>query len=139
MKTRVKCVELRTLDGKVILVLYLYEKEIDLEDNQEQQKPEKLQSIETPDAKKELKAEKSEKPKTADSTFSEKEPLMTDAQKRYLFRILAERGIEGDRAYEHLKELFQVDSLKEVTRLEASKAIEALLSEGRGGKDGVPF
>jgi len=139
MKTRVKCIELRTLDGKVILVLYLYEKEIDLENNQEQQKPEKLQSIETPEAKKELKGEKPEKPKSADSVSSEKEPLMTDAQKRYLFRILAERGIEGDRAYEHLKELFQVDSLKEVTRLEASKAIEALLSEGRGGKDGVPF
>ena len=35
MKTKVKCLDLRTVDGKVILVLYLYEKEIVLEDNQE--------------------------------------------------------------------------------------------------------
>jgi len=139
MKTKAKCVELRTLDGKVILVLYLYEKEVGLEDNLEQQRPEKLEPTERSEAKKELKGGKPEKPKTTDFASQEKEPLMTDAQKRYLFRILAERGIEGDKAYEQLKEIFQVNSLKEVTKLEASKAIEALLNEGRGGKDGVPF
>ena len=123
MKTKAKCVDLRTVDGKVILVLYLYEKEIDLEDNPEQ-----------PAEKQEAKREK---PKSGRS--QDKESMMTDAQKRYLFRILAEGGIEGDKAYERLKELFQVDSLKEVTKLEASRAIEHLLSEGNGGKDGVPF
>jgi len=55
---------------------------------------------------------------------------MTDAQKRYLFRILAERGIEEDQAHQHLKELFGVDSLKDVSKHEASKAIENLLNEG---------
>jgi len=50
-----------------------------------------------------------------------------------------ERGIEGDKAYERLKELFQVDTLKEVTKLEASRGIESLLSEGKGGADGIPF
>jgi hypothetical protein len=123
MKTKAKCVDLRTVDGKVILVLYLYDKEIDLEDDQE--KP-----AEEPEAKK-------EKPKTGNP--QNKEPVMTDAQKRYLFRILAERGIEGDKAYDRLKELFQVDTLKEITKLEASKTIEYLLSEGKGGTDGVPF
>jgi len=123
MKTKAKCVDLRTVDGKVILVLYLYEKEIVLEDNPEQ-------PAEKPEAKR-------EKPKSGGS--QDKEPMMTDAQKRYLFRILAERGAEGDKAYERLKELFQVDSLKEITKLEASKAIEYLLSEGKGGANGVPF
>ena len=51
---------------------------------------------------------------------------MTDAQKRYLFRILAEYGIEGDEAHDKLKDIFQVDSLKEITKLEASKMIEHL-------------
>ena len=123
MKTKAKCVDLRTVDGKVILVLYLYDKEIDLEDDQE--KP-----AEKPEAKK-------EKPKTGNP--QDKESMMTDAQKRYLFRILAERGIEGDKAYERLKELFQVDTLKEITKLEASRAIESLLNEGKGSANGIPF
>lgn len=79
MKTKVKCLDLRTVDGKVILVLYLYDKEIVLEDNQEA-------PAEKPEAKK-------DKPKNGNGD----EPMMTDAQKRYLFRILAERGIEGDK------------------------------------------
>lgn len=57
---------------------------------------------------------------------------MTDAQKRYLFRILAEQGKEGEEAHEHLKKMFQVKTLKEVTKLEASQAIERLLA-GKGG------
>ncbi len=60
--------------------------------------------------------------------------FMTDAQKRYLFRILADQGKEGEDAHEYLKtKVFQVESLKEVTRLEASQAIERLLAESKGG------
>jgi hypothetical protein len=103
------------------LVLYLYEKEIVLEDNQEA-------PAEKPEAKK-------DKPKNGNGD----EPAMTDAQKRYLFRILAERGIDGDKAYSRLKEIFQVDALKEITKMEASRAIERLLSEGKGASDGIPF
>jgi len=123
MKNKVKCVELRTIDGKAILVLYLYEKEITLEDSPKT-------NTEKPEAKKE---------DPAASAPEEKVPIMTQAQKRYLFRILAEQGIEGDEAYQYLKDFFQVDSLKEVTKLEASKAIEQLIGEGKGGKNGVPF
>ncbi len=66
--------------------------------------------------------------------------MMTDAQKRYLFRLLADRGIEEDKAHERLKELLHVDSLIEATKTEASKAIECLLEENKGGKgDGIPF
>ena len=66
-------------------------------------------------------------------------PPMTDAQKRYLFRLMADKGIEGDKAHQRLRELFQVDSLKEVSKLEASKMIERLLEEGKGGVDEPPF
>lgn len=125
MEKKVRCIELRTSDGKVILNLYLYDKEMTLEDNPEASVTEK------PETRKEKGQVKS--PQTD-------EPLMTDAQKRYLFRILAEKGIEGDEAHQQLKDLFQVGSLKEVTKLEASRMIERLLEEVRGGEDdGSPF
>ena len=52
---------------------------------------------------------------------------MTDAQKRYLFRILADQGIEGDQALSYLKERLGVESLGNVTKREASALIEELL------------
>ena len=124
MKSKAKRIELRTPDGEVILVLNLNEKEIVLEDNQE------TSSSQKKEAKKE---------KTQSSSRQTEDPPMTDAQKRYLFRILADKGTEGDKAHEHLKSLFQVDSLKEVTKLEASKMIERLLEEAKGDNDGPPF
>ena len=57
--------------------------------------------------------------------------MMTDAQKRYLFRILADRGCEGDQAHAHLKKLFGVELLKDVTKLEASRGIEKLLEQAQ--------
>jgi hypothetical protein len=124
MNDKARRIELRTADGKVILVLYLYE-EIALEE-----KP-KAKESPKPDAK-------TSNPQNARP--SAENPLMTDAQKRYLFRILAEHGIEGDKAYEKLKELFQVDALKEISKLEASKMIERLLAESKGeADDRTPF
>ena len=68
---------------------------------------------------------------------------MTDSQKRFLFRIMAERGKTGEEAHEHLKGLFKAKSLKDVTKLEASQLIEALLAfspaQGNGGGDGSSF
>lgn len=122
MEKKARCIEVRTNDGKVILSFYLYDKEI--EDNPKA-------SVEKPEVKKE---------KGQISNPQTDEPLMTDAQKRYLFRILAEKGTEGDNAHEKLKDLFQVDSLKEVTKLEASRMIERLLGENKGGgNDGSPI
>jgi len=71
-------------------------------------------------------------PKANDNPLAQ-DALMTDAQKRYLFRILADQGKEGEEAHEYLKKLFQVNSLKEATKLEASQAIERLLAEQKGG------
>ncbi len=120
MKAKVKCIELRTIDGKVLFILHLYEKEMDLEGYPEA-------PADKPESKKE----------TPKNVGQGREAMMTDAQKRFLFRILAERGLEGDKAYDRLKELFQVDTLKEVTKMEASRAIESLLGQGNGGKNGV--
>ena len=124
MKDKARRLELRTVDGKVILVLYLYE-EIAVEDQS------KAKESPTPDAG---------KAKPQNSSPLKENPPMTDAQKRYLFRIMAEKGFENDQAYSKLKELFQVDSLREVTKLEASKMIERLLEEAKGeSHDAVPF
>jgi hypothetical protein len=58
---------------------------------------------------------------------------MTDAQKKFLFRICADQGIEGEEAHNKLKELFGVKSLLEVSKFEASKMIESMLAETKGG------
>ena len=66
--------------------------------------------------------------------------LMTYPQKRFLWRILAQQGIEGNKVQEHLLKLFQADSLNEVTKVEASRMIERLLKETEGGEaSGIPF
>ena len=54
---------------------------------------------------------------------------MTAAQKRYLFRLLAERGMDKEKAHAYLKNMFIVEDLKTVTKVEASQAIEKLLAE----------
>lgn len=126
MEKKARYIELRTTEGKPIVSFYLFEKEVSLEDKQD-----------TASGKK----QETRKEKDQQGNNQNNDSLMTDAQKRYLFRILAEQGIEGDKAHEHLKKLFDVDTLKEVTKFEASRMIERLLSEAKGGEDdaGSPF
>jgi len=57
---------------------------------------------------------------------------MSDAQKRYLFRILADQGLEGDQALSHIKERFGVEDLSNVTKREASGLIEEILGSPAG-------
>ena len=64
---------------------------------------------------------------------SEKKPdLMTNAQKRYLFQLLAELGIEGEAAHENLKETFGVKTLTRLTKKQASDKIKELRQELEG-------
>jgi hypothetical protein len=63
---------------------------------------------------------------------------MTDAQKKFLFRICADQGIEGEEAHTKLKELFGVESLKDVSKFDASKMIESMLAEAKGGNGNGP-
>ena len=52
---------------------------------------------------------------------------MTENQRRYLFRILAGYGIEGDAAHQYLKDKLGVATLTGVSKLEATKLIDRLL------------
>ena len=63
---------------------------------------------------------------------------MSEAQRRYLFRILAGQGYQKEAAEERMKDLFMVDSLSAVTKAQATKMIDELLhpapaGESRGG------
>ena len=112
MEKEARLIELRDRNGGLILSFLITEKSFN-------------------EPPKEIKNDPSN-PKRNENPLAQ-DAFMTDAQKRYLFRILAEQGKEGEEAHEYLKKLFDVNSLKEVTKLEASQAIERLLSEQKGG------
>jgi hypothetical protein len=59
--------------------------------------------------------------------------LMTDAQKKFIFRICGSRGMKGESIHSYMKKFFGVNDLKEVTKQEASGMIEQLLAENNGG------
>ena len=122
----IEVIEVRTLDGKPLLSLTVSDKEVVLRDLRDKNSN---QGTDT----------KGERNQT--SGQQNNDSPMTDAQKRYLFRILADQGTEGDKAHEYLKKLFQVEALKDVTKFEASRMIERLLSETKGGEvdDPAPF
>jgi hypothetical protein len=62
---------------------------------------------------------------------------MTEAQRRYLFRILSGQGYQREAAEEHLKDLFEVERLTAVTKAAATKMIDELLNAAPGnGTDG---
>jgi predicted amidohydrolase YtcJ len=71
-----------------------------------------------------------------DAALGNPDTPMTERQRVYLFRILAQRGLIGDQAHEELKKAFQVASLKEVTRTQASEMIEKLLTTFGNGEGG---
>lgn len=61
---------------------------------------------------------------------------MTEAQRRYLFRILAGQGYQREAAEERLKDLFEVSVLTQVTKVAATKMIDELLNAAPGnGED----
>jgi hypothetical protein len=75
-----------------------------------------------------------------------KEPSekMTDAQRRYIFRILASAGIEGEKARKTILDQLDVSDVREVTKTQASWLIEKLKNdisrwqEKKGGSHGSP-
>ena len=67
-----------------------------------------------------------------------KDEFMTDAQKRFLFRLLSELGMEEKEAHEALKQRFNVSTLKQATKFEASQAIEAILEKQRNERPDGP-
>lgn len=65
---------------------------------------------------------------------------MSEAQRRYLFRILAGQGYQREAAEDRLKDLFQVSVLAEITKVAATQMIDRLLNPvpaNAGGGNGA--
>jgi hypothetical protein len=64
---------------------------------------------------------------------------MSEAQRRYLFRLAAGRGYPGGRGEEFLKDRLGVERLAEATRAEASALIDELVhsAPARGAGNGA--
>ncbi len=137
-KGKERCIELRNGQGRTLFGLYIFDRATGSEDKPkgpDNPKPEKPETKKATAKKPEGKGEK--KPANANEPHSNGEP-MTDPQKRYLFRLLADQGLEGDSAYKYLKDHFQVTSLKDITKLETSKVIDRLVTEAQGGEHARP-
>ena len=65
------------------------------------------------------------------------EPRMTDPQKRYLFRLLAQQGVEGKQAEAHLRDYFRVQNLRDVSKAGASQLIEELIADQKEAGGGA--
>jgi hypothetical protein len=62
---------------------------------------------------------------------------MSEAQRRYLFRLMASQGYQREAAEERLKDLFKVPALAHVSKLAATQMIDRLLATAPGnGSDG---
>lgn len=112
MEKTAKCFEIRMSDGKLLASLRVYDVSVVEQENGNY----------TP------------KPEAAKNGGNGNGDTMTEPQQRKLFRLLAERGIEGEKALARLKELFRVNTLKEVTKRDASQAIDRLLKEAPNGQ-----
>lgn len=118
MEAKTKVIEVRTAEGKLIVSFSVTERPVNAENR----------SAPPGNQRNENRREGNQGNGPAGEEAS-----MTDAQKRYLFRILADQGIDGEGAYEHLEGLFRVGTLKEVSKFDASKMIERLLGGAQGG------
>ncbi len=121
----VKLIEVRTNKGELLCSLKI--KEVRIESKEEKTNIFQEEELGKGDGNEQKESV------NKDGNSYGKNDMMSYAQKRYIFRLLADQGIEGDEAHENLKERFQVDSLKEVTKTEASQVIEKLLEEQKGG------
>ena len=61
---------------------------------------------------------------------------MSEAQRRYLFRIMAGQGYQREAAEERLKDIFEVSALTEITKVSATKMIDELLNAAPGNGNG---
>ena len=76
-------------------------------------------------------------PPRAAQTTNGSDGAMSEAQRRYLFRLLAGKGYKGEAAEEYIKDRLQVGRLSEINRRDASALIEELVQpsapNGGGG------
>jgi len=122
MEKKVTCLEVLSSSAELLFTVLLYEK--DGVKNESTAPPKDNGQHKSTGHR---NGDGQDKPRSTDA-------MMSDAQKRYMFRLLAEQGFEGDQAYAHLKKDFRIGSLSEVTKQEASNIIESLLANAKGGK-----
>jgi len=118
MTKNAKCIEVRSADGQLIFTLRLYDEAQGQGAN-----------AKSPAGRNGRQAN-NQRSQGQDGNDDKDGDAMTDAQKRYLFRILADQGTEGEQALSYLKERFGVDVLTNVSKREASGLIEELLGNG---------
>lgn len=111
-----KCIEVYSPGGVLLFRAYFSEKEF----------PERAQPNADP------KPEQSSAPRVEPANG---EP-MSNAQQRFLFRLYALRGVEGEKAEAQLKRELKVGSLKDITKGEASKIIDRMITEKGGNGHG---
>ncbi|MFC2088270.1 hypothetical protein ACFLSX_01585 [Calditrichota bacterium] len=69
--------------------------------------------------------------KATDNSDSNNEFEMTEPQRRFIFRLLAEKkGLKNAQAENFLKDHFQISSIRDITKTAASGLIEDLLEGG---------
>src|SRR5258706_5150423 len=61
---------------------------------------------------------------------------MSEAQRRYLFRLMSGQGYQREAAEERLKDIFEVSALTEITKVAATKMIDELLAAAPGNGTG---
>lgn len=94
----------------------------------------------------ELSPEEAEAPPSLKNRSTERKPVreipqpssgdgapMTEAQRRYLFRLLAGEGLQGEAAHERLKQLLEVSSLKDAKKSAATALIDRLVNREKEG------
>jgi hypothetical protein len=69
------------------------------------------------------------RPVNGPTTSNDGDARMTEPQKRYLFRLLAQQGVDGKAAEAHLKQFFRVNTLREVSKTAASHLIERMVAD----------
>lgn len=119
MTQSTKCIEVRTPDGKPILCLHLYEKGPGGNGRTNGKGSGNHRTYANQARRQNGNEQNGNGQQDADA--------MSDAQKRYLFRILADQGLEGDAALAHLKDRLGVETLSNATKREVSALIEELL------------
>ena len=118
MTKNAKCIEVRSADGHLMFALRVYDEAQSQGSNAK------------PPAKRNGRQATSQRSQGPEGNGDKDGDAITAAQKRYLFRILADQGTEGEQALSYLKERFGVDMLTNVSKREASTLIEELLGNG---------
>ena len=72
-------------------------------------------------------------PDKADKSQPQASDLITVNQRRFLFRLLAQRNITGQKAENYLKKALEVDDISDVSKQEASDLIGRLKDQGGDG------